>query len=144
MVYVIIRLIGGNSIFGNKKLEQPKVYTLDDIEDNLHEVNVEAFLDEALKANNYRLAIRLYYLNILKKLSLSRQIIWKRDKTNGMYLREMYEHPQVEQFRKLTYIYEYVWFNDELNFDSTDFERLRPDFRKMAEKADEPLRLQQS
>jgi len=131
LAYIIIRLIAGGSIFKNKKLPKEKVYTIDDIEENLHEVNVETFLSDALVKEDFRLAIRLYYLSILKGLSLNGRIRWKKDKTNGMYLREMYNHSSVADFRKVTYIYEYVWFNEEEPFNASDFERVRPDFKNM-------------
>ena len=138
LAYIVIRLIAGGSIFNNKKLPKDKVYSLDDIEDNLHEVNVEAFLGDALQQQNYRLAIRLYYLSILKGLSLSGKIHWKKDKTNGMYLLEMYNDPNIAEFRKTTYIYEYVWFNEEVPFSTQEFEKVRPIFRNMLTIAEQP------
>lgn len=131
LAFIVIRLIAGGSVFGNKKVEKEKIFTLEDIEDNLHEVDVESFLNNALLQRDFRLAIRLYYLAILKELSLSGKILWKKDKTNGVYLREMYSHPNITDFRETTYIYEYVWFNETMPFGTDDFEKARPVFRNM-------------
>jgi len=139
LILVAFAMIAGGSIFGNKKLAKEKIYTLDDIEENLENINVEVFLDEAIKSGDYRLATRLYYLNILKSLSSAGYIIWKRDKTNGMYLREMSEHTLFKDFRQSTAIYEYVWFNEQASFEAKDFEQIRPLFRNVLEKTAKAL-----
>ncbi len=87
---------------------------LDEIEDNLHESDLEKALRLALEAKDYRMAIRLYYLSVIKELSLRDWIKWKRDKTNGQYVREMYEKPEGKTFRQLTLAFERVWYSDEV------------------------------
>lgn len=86
---------------------------LEQIEDNLHESDLEKALRLALDAKDYRMAIRLYYLTIIKELSLRDWIKWKRDKTNGQYVREMVDKPEGKNFRTLTTAFERAWYSDE-------------------------------
>lgn len=102
---------------------------LEHIEQNLHEADIDRFLRQALTAGNYRLAVRLYYLAIIKELSLQSKIEWKRDKTNGAYIREMRKYSTLlPDFQKLTLIFEYVWYSD-LPFSSERYDQVQPLFR---------------
>lgn len=138
--FIAFKLVAGGLNINNKKVKLgDKIYSIEDIEEQLHDVNVEAFLNQALQQQDFRLAIRLYYLAILKELSIAGKIQWKKDKTNGVYLREMRGHPQQALFRKTTYIYEYVWFNEDEPFATKEFEEVRPIFKKMLTTAQSAL-----
>jgi hypothetical protein len=101
---------------------------LENIEDNLHESDLERALRLALEAQDYRLAIRIYYLTIIKELSLKDMIKWKRDKTNGQYVREMLEKPEGTAFRSLTVSFERAWYSNETIM-LKHFEALNPQFQ---------------
>lgn len=87
--------------------------TLDNLDDYLHETDLDRFLREALAQGNYALAVRLYYLQIIKNLSEQNAIKWSREKTNRDYLREMRGHRLAEPFREVTRIYERVWYGNQ-------------------------------
>jgi hypothetical protein len=89
LIFVIYKAVAGNAILINKPIERRQPVALKDIETNLQEADVEGFLAQSLKEKDYRLAIRLYYLAIIKELAAKGMIDWKRDKTNGHYLREL-------------------------------------------------------
>lgn len=99
----------------NKSIRRRNVdgIDLDEIEENLHESDLERALRLALEANDYSLAIRIYYLSIIKELSAKNWIVWKRDKTNGQYVREMASRPNAGSFRQLTNAFDRVWYSDE-------------------------------
>lgn len=103
--------------------------SLETIEDNIHESDLDRFIKEALQNENYALAIRLYYLAIIKELSINRNIKWKRDKTNRDYLRELKGSSLFSEFRDATRIFERIWYGDgELL--KNDFQQLRPRFQQ--------------
>ncbi len=105
-----------------------QIQTIDDIEKNIHEADIDRFLREALAAQQYRLAIRLYYLAIIKELSLKGKIQWQRDKTNGAYLREMRNQSQLySSFSHLTLIFEYVWYSNS-GFNQENYAQVEPEF----------------
>lgn len=110
---------------------------LENIEDNLHESDLERALRLALDAQDYRLAIRIYYLTIIKELSLKDFIKWKRDKTNGQYVREMLEKPGGNAFRALTISFERAWYSNETIMRS-HFDALNPQFQSFINSIKKP------
>ena len=131
LIFIGYKLLRNGKFWSNKKIEQPKVYTLDNLEENLNEADINSFLDEALKNNDFRLSVRLMYLNIIKELSQNGFIEWKRDKTNGDYLRELRRNKLYRDFKKCTLAYEFIWFNEQQGFDRIQFDEVRPDFEKL-------------
>lgn len=82
--------------------------TVDNLDEYLHETDLDRFLREALAEGNFPLAIRLYYLQIIKDLSINNAIHWSREKTNRDYVLEMRAHPLGGQFRDVTRTYERI------------------------------------
>jgi hypothetical protein len=81
--------------------------------ENIEELDIPAMIRQALAQGNYRLAVRLYYLDILKKLNEGGFIIWKKDKTNREYLQELFTRDYYfDDVRKLTLAYEQVWYGE--------------------------------
>jgi hypothetical protein len=98
----------------NKQISRDGVeITLDNLDEYLHESDLDRFLREALAQGNYPLAVRLYYLQTIKNLSEKNAFKWSREKTNRDYLREMRSHSLAEQFREATRIYERVWYGNQ-------------------------------
>jgi hypothetical protein len=110
----------------NKQIARDGVeITLDNLDDYLHETDLDRFLREALTQGNYPLAVRLYYLQIIKNLAEKNAIRWSREKTNRDYLREMRGHPAAEPFREATRIYERVWYGNQ-PLSAEEFAALEP------------------
>lgn len=114
LVWLLLSVLKASGLFapGFKKIAATGPITLDNIEEHLHETDLDAFLRDALKNKQYNLAIRLYYLSVLKSLSNQELILWKKDKTNKAYLREMSSHTLYNDFREATLIYENAWYGD--------------------------------
>jgi hypothetical protein len=87
--------------------------TLENLEQHLDETDLAPFLQAALNAQNYALAIRLYYLQIIKNLAAGGLIRWSKEKTNRDYLHEMRAHRLCNEFRRLTANYERVWYGNQ-------------------------------
>lgn len=102
--------------------------TLDNLDDYIHETDLDRFLREALAAGNFALAIRVYYLQTIKTLSEKKAIRWSREKTNRDYLTEMKAHPGQQVFRQLTRRYEQVWYGNQ-DLSATEFAQIEPDFK---------------
>ncbi len=90
-----------------------EVITLENLEQHLDETDLIPFLQAALDAQNYALAIRLYYLQIIKNLAAGGLIRWSKEKTNRDYLHEMRTHRLSSEFRRLTALYERVWYGNQ-------------------------------
>lgn len=82
-------------------------YTIE--EENIHAISFDEAIQNALHEGNYRLAIRLLYLQNLKMLTDKNLIEWQLNKTNKDYLREMI--PSLQQaFKHITDVFEYAWY----------------------------------
>ncbi|GAB3321905.1 hypothetical protein GCM10027299_17000 [Larkinella ripae] len=90
--------------------------------ENIHEINFDQQIDAAIEQRNYRLAVRLLYLQTLKHLSNRSLIDWRPNKTNRSYVYELAQSPLKPEFESLTTQFEYIWYGD---FPITE-ERFKP------------------
>lgn len=95
--------------------------------ENIADLDIDMLLQKA--AGNYRLAVRLYYLGLLKKLNEVGFIVWKKDKTNRDYLAELYAKViHYQDIQRLTLAYEQVWYGDH-TISAEAYQQLRDDFK---------------
>ena len=81
-------------------------------EENIHEIDFQEEIDNAVSIKEFKKAVRLVYLYGLRILS-DRQIIeWSPSKTNHEYLYEIPSENHKNQFSRLCYFFEYVWYGD--------------------------------
>lgn len=126
VVYLIVKVIinkEGGWVFSKSA---KKIDVLENVEENIHTINFNKIVTEAVKDKNYRIAVRYYYLWLLKSLSDKDVIEWDIEKTNADYLNEISNVETKKNFQFLSYIYEYSWYGE--------FELTEEDFLK-AEKA---------
>lgn len=85
---------------------------------------------KAIEQQNYRLAVRYYYLQLLKILSEKEFIIWEQQKTNEDYCAELQEINLKKSFKKLTKLYDFIWYG---SFDIThlEFAKVVADFEQI-------------
>jgi hypothetical protein len=131
LAFLMYRFVSEGNIFtgGSRKIGvNSEEIDLNNIEENLEIAELDPIIKKAIGAQNFPLAIRLYYLAILKELTLAGAIAWKKDKTNRIYVREMQPHPLMETFRKVTTIFERVWYGDTA-LDEAGFQSIQPSFQ---------------
>ncbi len=102
--------------------------TVDNLDQYLHETDLDRFLRDAVAQGNYSLAIRLYYLQVIKDLAAKNAIRWSREKTNRDYQRELRTHRLAEPFRLATLRYEEVWYGNQL-LDAAAYTPLESEFK---------------
>lgn len=71
---------------------------------------LELMLEKALANEDYREAIRIYFIFILRALSQKQWINWEKEKTNFSYLIEMRKNNHYNDFEKTVSIYEIIWY----------------------------------
>lgn len=91
----------------------------------ISKTELELMLEKALSEQNFRLAIRIYFIFILKELSNKKWITWKKDKTNYHYLTEMRTKKLFPLFNESVRIYELVWYGD-YSINEEDYSTLEP------------------
>lgn len=92
-----------------EKHDPPQIELTED-EDIIQNQDIQQLIQQALQNNNYRLAIRYYYLFVLKKLSDLELINWESQKTNTDYIKELNDATLKDQFRIITKLYDYIWY----------------------------------
>lgn len=114
MAFVIRQLMSGEGFFRprNRKFDKGLQIKLEQIEANLPEANIPDFVQEALRAGDYKMAVRLHYLGLIQLLAQKQWLDWKREKTNGDYLREVRTSPVYEEFKEATLVFERIWYGD--------------------------------
>jgi hypothetical protein len=126
---IIWFLINSNVRLFSKKVKT--IYGGDQIPDNIFEINYNEEISIAMREGNYRLAVRLHFLRLLKNLAEKNAIQYKEDATNFDYLLQLKNSTFYNGFFKVTRYYEYAWYggfmvNEELyrtiknDFDSLD------------------------
>lgn len=96
--------------------------------ENIEDLNIHDLLQQSIREGNFRLAVRLYYLDLLKKLNETGIITWKKDKTNRDYLTEIFlKNYHFDDVKKLTLAYEQVWYGEHI-LNSEVFQRLANNF----------------
>ena len=126
VVFLIVAIF--SSIKVDKKIKKEEVKKEEEIED-IDVIDAESGLEKALKAENYREAVRMLFIKLLQILVLEKSIEWKPEKTNRDYLREMKSNSKIHHFNNLVIAYERIWYGRD-SIDELFFNYLRTDFEK--------------
>ncbi len=120
--YVIVNDI--HLFFVKKPKAQVQVY---DLEKNIHEVDFDQLIKDAVNNNEYRLTVRYHFLRLLKNMSAKNIIDWHPDKTNHEYKNELTRKDLSADFEYLAYIYENIWYG-EFDIDQVKFDTIAQKF----------------
>ena len=95
-------------VFTGKKKEKSLGY--EEGKEDIHSINFEEEIQKAVQQSNYRIAVRLVYLHILKLLSDNKDIRWIEGKTNNEYIKELKDTSYRNDFIQLSYHFNYLWY----------------------------------
>ncbi len=124
LIRFLIKVNSKNIIFskGNENLvvlsEEERIIKTEDI---------QMLIKKALDGKEYRLAIRYYYLFLLKLLTERELIDWQLQKTNDDYLAELSNPKLKPLFKKATLLYDYIWYG-EFPIDAKGYEKAKTSF----------------
>lgn len=109
-VYFIIKIFGieVNTVF--KPSAKKELNFFDVKEESLDRINFESEIETALLQKQYRVAIRLMYLNALYKASKAGLIDLRQGKTNREYAYELSGNSAESEFNELGYLFDYTWY----------------------------------
>ncbi|AII52990.1 DUF4129 domain-containing protein [Hymenobacter sp. APR13] len=113
LVFVVLKLlqIDFTRAFGRAPRAAALPYDVES--EDIHGLQFDELITAAETAGNYRLAVRLGYLQVLKQLTDQGLIRWQPDKTNHDYLFELPPGPLPDAFRELTRQFDYVWYGEQ-------------------------------
>ena len=98
--------------------------------EDIYTIPYEAEIAKAIAAQNFRLAVRLMYLQVLKNLSENGLIQYRQERTNSDYLMELHGQPFYDDFFRLTRHFEYAWYG-QFVVSATAFETIRLHFDRL-------------
>lgn len=82
------------------------------LDENIHEMDFDKLIQEAIDQHDYRKGIRLLFLNSLKMLSDKNFVHWEQGKTNHDYLTELTAADLKSGFNELNFYFEYAWYGN--------------------------------
>ncbi|SEA05791.1 DUF4129 domain-containing protein [Bizionia paragorgiae] len=132
LVFLLIKFflkVNARNIIQGKQNKPEFEFT--DEEHIIKNEDINALITRAIEQNNYRLAIRYYYLLALKELTDHNVIKWEQDKTNADYINEIENKTLQTNFKQATKIYDYVWYG-EFTVDAIKFESLKKPFNQLS------------
>ena len=108
--FLMIYLTGSNIGLFRKKNVMTSADEEENITEDIFAINYQKEIDKASMQGNYRLAVRLMYLRLLKSMSEKNIIQYKQDKTNLDYLMQLHTTKHYTNFFRITRNYEYSWY----------------------------------
>ncbi len=133
IVMIIVQVVRSTSFKSNPKRTPVAANTADDVHD-ISELDTENLIQKAHNARDYKLAIRLYFLDLLKTLNENGTITWTKDKTNRDYLSELFSKQYYfTEMRRLTLAYERVWYGEHTPTEQS-YGELRSEFQEISQK----------
>ncbi|WP_439152966.1 hypothetical protein [Winogradskyella sp.] len=130
VLYLLIKFLLENPVSSVFKTEDKEIEGFTYVEENIEQVDFDKLINTSLKDNNYRLATRYMYLKSLKVLANKKMIEWHYDKTNTDYLNEIKDSKLKTLFKRISYIYDYVWYG-EFPIDENSFNKNKVDFNQL-------------
>ena len=135
VIWLFYRLNPGAKIL--KSQETPDVFFTEE-EEIIKTKDIKKLIQKALENKDYRLAVRYYYLLILKKLSNAHIIEYEFDKTNTDYIAEITSEKINGEFRKATTLYDYIWYGS-FAVTETDYNIAQNIFNKLEHQIPEAI-----
>ncbi|MEN8929137.1 MAG: hypothetical protein ABF242_10665 [Flavobacteriales bacterium] len=117
----------------NKKIRQDLGNV---IPTEIPKTELELMLEQALERKDYREAIRVYFIFIIRGLIVKEWIEWEKEKTNFSYLMEMRDKPLSKEFESTVSVYEIVWYGKR-EITREEYEVLEPRFKSLTKKLDQ-------
>ena len=117
---------------GNRILSQPKESEvfISEEEELVKSEDLPALIKEAVSNGQFRLAVRYYYLNELRKLDQLQLISYEFQKTNKDYSEEIENERIRQHFYEITKLYEFIWYGS-FKVSEADYKLVEKGFLRM-------------
>ena len=126
-------------LFFNAPIQLPSKKIPKDLESiiptEIPKTELELLLEKALSKEDYREAIRIYFIFIIRGLITKHWIVWEKEKTNFSYLIEMRNKPYSNEFEATVSAYEIVWYGERI-LTKEEYLSLEPRFKNLVKNLD--------
>lgn len=110
ILVLILYKSGFRNPFRKKPLSTTNIYA--DIGSDIHDIDLDKLIENALKENNFRLAIRFEFLKVLKHLDAEGKIAWANYKTNRDFYNELQLAEDRRNYLELATLFEKFWYGE--------------------------------
>ncbi len=100
---------------------------------DIFSINYQAEINKAAAAGNYRFAVRLMFLRLLRELSDTGKIQYRQDGTNFDYMMQLHGTNMYGDFSRLTRHYEYSWYG-QFAIDTEKYGHIANDFENFRQR----------
>ncbi|TBW28934.1 DUF4129 domain-containing protein [Gramella sp. KN1008] len=117
---------------GERMLQEPsagEVFITEE-EKLIRNEDLKALMQEAVRNGEFRLAVRYYYLNELRKLDRLKLIRYEYQKTNQDYTAELKDENIRKHFSEITKFYEFIWYGS-FQVSESDYKLAEKGFLRM-------------
>lgn len=83
-----------------------------DLNASIDKIDFQKLIEKAKLENDHRTMVRYYHIWILRTMAERNHIVWDINKTNSDYFYEIKDKKIKEQFRKQSYLYDYIWYGE--------------------------------
>jgi len=125
MSFIIFKVF--NEIWVEKEFGKEELLSWETNPDAMSFEKLEALLADFLSQENYKQALRIIFLMVLKRLNAREIIRWKKNKTNAHYLREIKDQELRTPYRRLSHAFDAARYGN-YQVSKLAFERLRGEF----------------
>ena len=115
------------SLFRKSRIDNPSESPEEFQEEDIFSIKYDQEIRRAIDAGNYRVAVRLLYLQTLKELTERNMIRYGHEKTNSDYLFRLYKTRYYDRFFRLTRHFDYTWYGG-FDLDENSFRIVQSDF----------------
>ncbi|MDR1877662.1 MAG: hypothetical protein LBQ84_08585 [Flavobacteriaceae bacterium] len=118
LIFLSLILISIGIVFFYKKFKRSlgrndkDDLSAEEVEKNINTVNFDKLIQNAVKEQDYRLAIRFYYLKLLKLMTNQQLINYEYQKTNYEYFYEIKNLQLKDLFKEVSFVFDYCWYGD--------------------------------
>jgi len=130
LIILVFKNFKTNVSLNETKIE---IQTIDEIEEKIHELDLEKLLLQAMDSKQFKLALRIHFLIIIKQLSNSSKINWAKDKTNWEYYTEIKEKDIAIHFKEVISKFEMCWYGEQ-PFTEAEYKFIEPVFLSIQNK----------
>jgi uncharacterized membrane protein len=130
LVVVLFFLLRNVNLKRNTKTIAPEEEQEEQEAIEIPKSELELLLEAALQKGDYREAIRIWFIFLIKELRHKNWIAWERKKTNVHYLREMSERRQYDAFSTTVRYFELVWYGKR-QLSQEEYRALEPLFSQL-------------
>lgn len=127
IVWLFIRLNPGQSFIGEHETGS---VSFNEEEEIVRSQDISSLIESAIAVGDYRLAVRYYYLQLLKNLNEKGLINYEFQKTNAEYLAEIRDDSFKPKVKRLMHLYDFIWYGS-FSVTENDFLVAQNSFREV-------------